>query len=234
MKLIFLGIQGSGKGTQAKVISEKLKICHISTGDLLRNAPANLKQKIDSYVNSGKLVPDELIIEILKTKLNNEDCKNGFILDGFPRNLNQALELDKIIKIDKVIEIAISDNEALKRLTGRWNCKKCNLIYNVNTSPKPKVAGKCDVCYSGLYQREDDKEEAIKKRIETYHKETFPLIRYYNAMDNSVNPSPSSQNYPDRKFCRESDSIKRIFYIKINGEQEIEKVTEDIFKDIFN
>ena len=182
MKLIFVGPQGSGKGTQAKLSAGKLGVAHISTGDLLRNASGVLKKKIDEIINLGKLVPDELMLEILKERMNKEDAKKGLILDGFPRNLKQARELDKIVKIFKVIEIHISDKESVKRLSGRWNCRNCGAIYNVNTFPKPKIEGKCDKCSGDLYQREDDKEEAIKKRLRIYHEETEPILKHYTSI----------------------------------------------------
>jgi adenylate kinase len=197
MNLIFMGVQGSGKGTQAKIISKKLGLTHISTGDLLRNAKGNLKEKIDSYINKGNLVPDELMLEILEEKLKN--CKKGFILDGFPRNIKQAEMLNKIIKIDKIIEIAISDKEAIERIGGRRNCPKCGKIYNLYKSPKPKEDNICDECKIKLVQRADDNIEAVKKRINIYHKETEPIIKIYP-------------------------------HIRINGEQNIEKASEEILK----
>lgn len=200
MIILFVGAQGSGKGTEAKIISKQLSIAHISTGDLLRSAKGKLKEEVDSYINAGKLVPDEMTIKILKQRIKKEDCKSGFILDGFPRNLKQAEEFEKIGKINKILEIAISDEEAVKRLKGRWNCKKCGIAYNVVTMPKPKKDKICDVCKQQLTQRDDDiNEEAIKKRLEIYHSETEPMLKKY----------PS---------------------IKINGEQSIEKVAEDILK----
>ncbi len=176
MKLVFIGPQGSGKGTQAKIVSEKLNIPHISTGDLLRNCEEELKERVNSFINKGELIPNGLMIEILKKRISKDDCKYGFILDGFPRNLEQAKELEKNITIDKYIEISISDEEAVKRLSGRRNCNKCGAIYNVNTSPKPEKEGICDKCCGKLYQREDDTEEAIKKRLDVYHKETEPIL----------------------------------------------------------
>jgi len=199
MKLIFIGPQGSGKGTQAKIIAEKLNLKHLSTGDLLRNAQGKLKKEAESYMNSGKLVPDELIIKILKEGLSKPEIKDSFILDGFPRNLEQAEELNKITNIDKIIEISISDEESIKRLSGRWNCKKCGIAYNVITSPKPKEEGKCDKCQESLYQRDDDKPGAIKQRLRVYHEDTEPIL----------------EKYPS---------------VRINGEQSIKKVTEDILK----
>ena len=200
MKLLFVGPQGSGKGTQAKTISEKLKIAHLSMGDLLRGTKGDLKKKLEPYLNAGKLVPNELTIQIIKERIKEKDCKNGFILDGFPRNIEQANEVDKLIKIDKAIEIAISDETSIKRLKGRWNCKKCSVAYNIVTSPKPKKDRICDNCNIPLYQRADDiDDKAIKERLEIYHQETEPLLKRY----------PS---------------------IKINGENSIEKVSEDVLK----
>ncbi|MFA5061363.1 MAG: nucleoside monophosphate kinase [Candidatus Pacearchaeota archaeon] len=180
MNIILLGVQGSGKGTQAKLISGKKRLTHISTGDLLRNTKGKLKEQIDSYINKGNLVPDELMLKILKNKI--DDCKKGFILDGFPRNLKQAEMLNKITKIDKVIEIFISDREAIERISGRRNCSKCGKIYNIYKSPKPKKDELCDDCNVKLSQRADDNIEAVKKRIETYHKETELILKLYPSV----------------------------------------------------
>jgi adenylate kinase len=182
MRIVFLGPQGSGKGTQAKIISEILNVLHISTGDLLRNAEGELKNQIDEYILRGQLVPDELMINILKKRISKPDCKKGFILDGFPRNLKQADELEKSNEIDKYFEIFIEDNEAVKRISGRRNCNNCQAIYNINTTPKPLVDGKCDKCNRDLSQREDDEPEAIKKRLEIYHNETEPIIEKYDII----------------------------------------------------
>lgn len=201
MKLIFLGVQGSGKGTQGKIISRRLNITHISTGDLLRSSEGKLRKVIDSYISKGNLVPDDLILKLLKKRLKKEDCKNGFILDGFPRTMEQARDLDKVAKIDKVIEIFISDEEAIRRVSARWNCEKCGIAYNIITEPKPKQKDKCDKCGSTLSQREDDKPESIKKRLQIYHKEIKPMLEHYD-------------------------------HIKIDGEQSIEKVAEDILKEL--
>ena len=198
MKLIFIGVQGSGKGTQAKVIAEKLKIAHISTGDLLRSLSGKLKEEADSYMLQGSLVPDEFIIKILKESLSQKDCQLGFILDGFPRNIKQALALDNITKIDKVIEIHISDSEAIKRVSSRISCKNCGSVFNELTNP-PKKQGICDKCHSKIVKRADDTEEAMKKRLETYHSETKLILAHYKT-------------------------------IKIDGEQDITKVTDDILE----
>jgi len=182
MRIIFLGPQGSGKGTQAKIISEMLNVPNISPGDLLRNAQGELKKQVDEYMLKGQLVPNELMIKILKERISKSDCKKGFILDGFPRNLKQADELEKEIEIDKYFEIFIKDDEAVKRISGRRNCTKCGAIYNINTSQKPLLDGKCDKCNSDLFQREDDKAEAIKKRLEIYHNETEPILERYDVI----------------------------------------------------
>lgn len=181
MNLIIMGMQGSGKGTQAKILAEKLRIPHISTGDLVRGTEGELKKKIDSFINIGKLVPDELIIEILKERFSKEDCKNGFILDGFPRNIHQAKELEKISKIDKIIEIELTDEEAIKRIIARFNCSKCKTDYNSIISP-PKKEGVCDKCGANIVKRADDNEEAIKKRLSIYHNETEPILEHYKSV----------------------------------------------------
>jgi len=197
MKLIFVGPQGCGKGTQAKVVAEKLDICHISTGDLLRATTGGLKEEIDSYTDNGNLVPDELILRILNERVMQDDCENGFILDGYPRNVAQAEELDKIMDIDKVIEISISDDESVRRIGGRRNCGGCGAIWNVNTSPKPQDDSKCDNCGGELIQRVDDNEESLRKRLGIYHNDTEPILEKYDS-------------------------------VKVNGEQSIEKVSEDV------
>jgi adenylate kinase len=182
MKLVFLGVQGSGKGTQAKILSTHLKIPHISTGDLLRGSSGELKKLAESYSMQGKLVPTDIVIKLIKERIEKEDCKKGFILDGFPRTIEQAQELSKITNIDNAFNIEISDTEAIDRLSGRFNCNKCGAIYNVNTSPKPKVNGICDKCGSELHQRVDDTPDAIKKRLEIYHQETKPILKFYNTV----------------------------------------------------
>lgn len=205
MNLVFVGPQASGKGTQAKIISEKLGIVHISAGDLLRREKGKLMEKIHSYIDFGKLVPDELIIKILKKRISKDDAKKGFILDGFPRNLVQARELKKIAKIDKFVEIFISDELAIKRLSGRFNCENCGALYNTFTSPKPKKEGICDKCGGKLYRRKDDTEEAIKKRLETYHKETEPILEKYSfvRVDGSASIEEVSKEIIKKCNCSE-------------------------------
>jgi adenylate kinase len=183
--IIFLGPPGAGKGTHAKEISSILNISHISTGDIFRDAIKNqteLGMKVKEFLDSGKLVPDELVWEVVKDRLNAEDCKNGFILDGFPRTILQAELLDKYLKEKnadlKVIYLDASDDLVIKRLSSRRVCKNCGAIYNLISMP-PKKDGICDICGGELYQRSDDHPDVIKKRLETYYKETQPLIDYY-------------------------------------------------------
>ena len=181
MRILFIGPQASGKGTQAKIIAEKLQIPHISTGDMLRTSTGELKKLADSYILQGKLVPSNIVMKMIKERTANPDCKNGFIIEGFPRNMEQALAFDKLIKLDKVIEISISDNEAIKRLSGRLTCNNCGSVFNENTNP-PKQTGICDKCHSKLIKRADDTEEAIKKRLHTYHAETEPILKHYASI----------------------------------------------------
>ena len=178
MKLILFGPQGSGKGTQAKFISEQFKIPHISSGDLLRGAQGELKKEIDSYINKGALVPDSLIIKIIQERIKLPDCENGYILDGFPRTIEQASALDKAVEIDKVVEIVIPDDEAIRRISSRLSCPKCGAVFNTITNP-PKNQNICDKCGSNLIVREDDREEAIKKRLKTYHEQTEAIKAHY-------------------------------------------------------
>jgi len=183
--IIFLGPPGAGKGTHAKEISSILNIPHISTGDIFREAIKNqteLGMRVKEFLDSGKLVPDELVWEVVKDRLDAEDCKNGFILDGFPRTILQAELLDKYLKEKnadlKVIYLDASDDLVIKRLSSRRVCKNCGAIYNLISMP-PKKEGICDICGGELYQRSDDYPDVIKKRLETYYKETQPLIDYY-------------------------------------------------------
>lgn len=204
MVILFIGAQASGKGTQAKIIAKKKGFAHISTGDLLREATGQLKEKIESYTLKGNLVPDELILELLEERLNKPDCKKGVILDGYPRNLKQAEDLEKIASIDKILEIKVSDETAKKRLMGRWNCKNCRKAYNVVTAPKPKKDKICDACRIKLHQRDDDKNPAsIQKRLEVYHQDTEPILKKYK------------------------DKV-----VKIDGERDIEEITKEILKKL--
>jgi adenylate kinase len=185
MKLIFLGAPGAGKGTIAKIISKEKKIPHISTGDIFRKEmelKTPLGLKITKGMNEGKFVSDEVTIEIIKKRLNEKDCKNGFILDGFPRNLNQAEALDKITKIDAVVDSVLDEETLVHRLSGRRFCPKCKRDYNLIVEILlPKNDEICDVCKIKLEQRPDDKETILRKRLKIYEKETKPLIKYYEG-----------------------------------------------------
>jgi len=186
MNLILLGAPGAGKGTQAKLISEKYGIPQIATGDILREAVTSgteLGRKAKEFMDRGELVPDEIVIGIVKERLAQPDCENGFILDGFPRTLIQAEALDNILaemnkKIDAVINIDVSEEEIIKRITYRRTCKKCGAIYHLIYNP-PKEDKKCDKCGGELYQRDDDKEETVRERFRVYRERTEPLIDYY-------------------------------------------------------
>ncbi len=186
MNLILLGPPGGGKGTQAKRIVEKYGIPQISTGDILRDAVAKgteLGKKAKEYMDRGELVPDEVVIGIVRERLSQPDCEKGFILDGFPRTIKQAEALDEILeemnkKIDAVIDIEVPDEEIIKRIVYRRTCKNCGAVYNLIYSP-PKEDNKCDKCGGELYQRDDDKEETVKERLRVYKEQTQPLIDYY-------------------------------------------------------
>ncbi len=182
MKLILLGAPGAGKGTQAEVLCRKLGIPSISTGNILRAAikdgtPTGLKAK--SYIDAGALVPDEVIIGIVDERLAQDDCKNGYILDGVPRTIAQAEALEKAgIKFDAVVSIEISEEEILRRMSGRRVCGACGASYNVDFVP-PRVEGICDSCGGKLIQRKDDTPETVRERLKVYHTETEPLVDFY-------------------------------------------------------
>lgn len=184
MKLMFLGAPGAGKGTQAEVVSERYNIPAISTGALLREAMANgteLGMKAKSYIDGGALVPDDVVIGIIKERLVADDCKNGFILDGFPRTVAQAKALDEMdIKMDGVVSIEVEDDAIIRRLGGRRLCAKCGSSYHVDYKPTA-VAGVCDKCEGELITRADDKPEVIKSRLDVYHEQTEPLKDFYAA-----------------------------------------------------
>ena len=191
LRTILLGPPGAGKGTQAAKIVEKYHIPHISTGDIFRENIKNgteLGKRAKEYMDKGELVPDDLVIEIATDRLLKDDCKDGFLLDGFPRTVYQAEKLDEFLKahdskIDKVLDIAVEKEELMTRLTGRRVCKACGASYHVVNIP-PKKEGICDVCGASLVQRADDNAETVANRIEVYEAQTMPLIEYYEKAGN--------------------------------------------------
>ncbi|SDZ31319.1 Adenylate kinase [Proteiniborus ethanoligenes] len=208
MRLILLGPPGAGKGTQAVSIVKKYNIPHISTGDILRKnikEGTELGNKAKEYMDKGLLVPDELVVAIVKDRLTEEDCIQGFLLDGFPRTVMQADSLDTELnslkyELDKVINIDVSKEELIDRAVGRRVCKDCGATYHIKFN-LPKAEGKCDVCGGELHQRKDDTEETVSKRIEVYLEQTKPLINYYE---------------------------EKGILINIDGKQDIDKVFQDI------
>lgn len=190
MRLILLGPPGAGKGTQAKRVIEEFDIPHISTGDIFRKnikEKTELGQKVEGLLAEGKLVPDELTIEIVWDRLDQEDCKNGFLLDGFPRTIPQAEALDeglakRGLKLDRVLNIDVDKDSLVKRLSGRRVCPNCGASYHIDNNP-PKVEGICDVCQTPVIQREDDKEQTVLDRIKVYDSQTKPLVDFYNKQD---------------------------------------------------
>lgn len=181
MNVLLLGAPGVGKGTYADFLSKKYKIPHISSGDLLRETverETKIGKKAKKYMNEGKLVPDKIITQLIKERLESEDSKKGFFLDGFPRTIAQAKTIEKFKKIDKVLNFVASEDIIMDRLGGRRTCRICGSTFHIKNRP-PKVSGVCDKCDGELYQREDEKPETIKKRMREYEKKTKPLIEYY-------------------------------------------------------
>ena len=186
MYVIFLGAPGAGKGTQAAEVAKELKLAHIATGDMFRDAQKKgtaLGLKAKEYMEKGQLVPDELTVAMLLERIAQPDCAQGVIFDGFPRTLGQAEALDKAFakqgkQIDKVVYIKVPDEELMGRLGGRWICRSCQTPYHEIAAP-PKVKGKCDKCGGELYQRADDQPATIKNRLQVFHAQTSPLIEYY-------------------------------------------------------
>lgn len=186
MKIIMLGAPGAGKGTQAKQIADKYNIPHISTGDIFR---ANIKEgtelgkKAKTYMDQGLLVPDELVVELVADRIQQDDCKNGFVLDGFPRTIPQAEALDAALekineKMDYAIDVDVPDENIIRRMSGRRACLSCGATYHIVSIPT-KTEGICDRCGSNVVLRDDDQPETVKKRLEVYHEQTQPLIDYY-------------------------------------------------------
>ena len=188
MRAVLLGPPGAGKGTQAVRLVEKYNVPQISTGDIFRRnikEGTELGKKAQEYMNAGKLVPDELVVDLVKDRLMQDDCKNGYLLDGFPRTIYQAEELDKFLaqqgqKLDAVINFEVGYDTLIERLTGRRVCKECGAGYHIKNMP-PKVEGVCDKCGSELEQRKDDTKETAVNRISVYEESTAPLIDYYTG-----------------------------------------------------
>ena len=188
MNIIMLGAPGTGKGTVAAILKEKLNLPHLSSGDIFRECIAKkdeLAQELDGYLSKGALVPDDLTIRIVENRLNQPDMQNGVILDGFPRTIDQAEELDKFFakkgqKVDVVINLTTPEEEVIERIVTRRICsnQECKTVFNLKLHP-PKVEGKCDVCGADLIQRKDDTRETVKSRLETYFKQTSPLVEFY-------------------------------------------------------
>ena len=210
MKIILLGPPGAGKGTQAKSISREYNIPHISTGDIFRKnisekTPLGVEAK--GYMDSGKLVPDELTINLVKDRLTKEDCKNGFMLDGFPRTVMQAEALDAFLKernidIDAALLIDAPKDLIIERMTGRRVCSKCGETYHIMNIP-PKVEDVCDVCGSALIQRKDDNLETVIERLEVYDKQTQPLVEYYKGREKLMSVDGSKEQHEVFKDIRD-------------------------------
>jgi len=215
LNVVLLGSPGVGKGTYAELLSKKYKIPHISTGQMFRDAikeNSELGKKVEEFIAKGDLVPDEITIEIVKVRLKAEDCKKGFLLDGFPRTIPQAEALEKIRKVDKVLNFVASDKTITERLSWRRTCGKCGAIYHLKNIP-PKVDGICDKCGGKLYQRSDETPEAIKVRMKEYDKKTKPLIDFYKKKKLLAN---IDANYP----------YEEIDKIISQCDKEIERISE--------
>lgn len=205
MRFIIFGPPGAGKGTYASMLASKLKMAQISTGDIIRDEikqNTDLGKKIIDFVNKGELVPDEIVIEILKEEISKPSSKKGFILDGYPRTIEQAKAVDKIEEIDAIIRLVVPEWVIIERLSSRRICKNCGAVYNIRYL-KPKKEGVCDVCGGELYQREDDKPEVIKERLKVYEVQTQPLISYYSGKVPFVNIECESVDIPPETIVKD-------------------------------
>ena len=212
MHIVMLGAPGAGKGTQADIIHPKMGFAHIASGNLFRQAmdkKTELGLLAKSYMEKGTLVPDGIVIKMILQRISKPDCSTGWILEGFPRTLQQAEALDKALVeqrkgVDKAIYVEVPEEELVKRLSGRWICKKCQAPYHILTSP-PEVAGKCNKCGGELYQRLDDNEQTVRKRLKVFNEMTIPILGYY----------------------REQDKL-----VTVNGNQGIQEVAEEILSEL--
>ncbi|API86857.1 adenylate kinase [Francisella uliginis] len=215
MRIILLGAPGAGKGTQAKIIEQKYNIAHISTGDMIREtikSGSEIGNELKKVLDAGQLVSDEFIIEIVKDRISKDDCKNGFLLDGVPRTIAQAEQLDKLgINIDYIVEVDVANELLIERITGRRVHPASGRTYHIKFNP-PKVADKDDVTGEALITRTDDNEDTVRERLSVYHQQTAKLVDFY------------------RNFS--SNNTKTPKYIKVNGDQAVEKVSQDIFNNI--
>jgi adenylate kinase len=190
MFVILLGPPGAGKGTQARLLAGRLGIPTVSTGDLFREEMATdspLGQHVGSFINAGRLVPDDTTLDILQARLARPDAARGAVLDGFPRTVRQAEELDRLLeragkRVDRVVDVVVPEEELLRRLSGRLTCRNCHATYHETAAP-PRVPGRCDRCGGELYQREDDAAEAVRTRLRVYRERTAPLVDYYRGQD---------------------------------------------------
>ncbi len=205
MNLIIFGPPGSGKGTYATRLETKLGITPIAMGDIFREAIKQgtpLGKKVENYLKSGQLVPDDVVTEVLREKISQKECRAGFILDGFPRTIQQAEVLERNARIDAVINLQVPERIIIARLSSRRICKNCGAIYNI-LHLKPKKEGICDVCGGPLYQREDDTEQVIRERIKVYEKQTQPLLKYYKDKAPFVNFKCEELDMPPEKGVTE-------------------------------
>lgn len=212
MNIILIGAQGSGKGTQAERLAQSLHICHAASGDLFRKEIGEgtaLGKKAKKYIDRGELVPDDITVSMILARINKSDCTSGVVLDGFPRTVAQARALDEGLKasnkaVDRAIYLEVPREELVARLSGRYICRAHQHVYNINTNP-PKKAGVCDIDGSGLYQRSDDRGEAVQKRLDIFFRETIRLLDYYQGQEK---------------------------LLRVNGKQSIEQVTQTILADL--
>jgi len=210
LKLIIFGPPSAGKGTQAQKLSKKYGLPQVSTGDLLREAVAKqtpLGVKIKSYLDTGRLGPDDLIVQLIRDRVSKHDCADGYLLDGFPRTMGQAVELDKMTDIDLVLNIVVDHELLVERAVGRRICTKCNAVYHVKFNP-PQRETTCDKCGGPLVQRDDDKEETVRHRLKVYQEQTAPLIDHFRKKRNLVDIDGSAGI--DGVFRQMVDAVEQV------------------------